>query len=93
MLCVQAHFVLILYTLLGGYVLNDEEVTALQEILLRHDGKVIEQLKNKGLILEGRNITIEEVKYYLRILGMVDEANNLRDKLERYNRKRNNDKI
>ena len=80
-----------MYSFSGGYVLNDKELTALQEIY-DHD-EVIEQLKNKGLILEGRNITIEEVKYYLRILGMVDEANNLGDKLERYNRKRNYDNI
>ena len=63
--------------LIGGYILNEEELTALQQI---YDDNLLEQLMNEGLKLAG-NVTIEEVQYYLVALEMVDEANNLKEEL------------
>lgn len=68
------------YTI-GGYVLNSEELMAIQQIIC--DEKVIKQLMNEGLKLEGK-ITIEELQYYLKMLGMESEANLLKENLESF---------
>ena len=65
---------------LDGHALNNEELTALQQL---HGENVIEQLMNEGLKLQGK-VTIEEVKYYLKVLGMEDEASYLKENLEKF---------
>ena len=65
---------------IGGYVLNEEELTALQQM---YDDNMIKQLTSKGLKMQGK-ITIEEVNYYLKASKMVDEANDLKEKLESF---------
>ena len=71
--------------LIGGYILSEEELVALEQI---HDDTVIEQLMNKGLKLEG-NVTIEEVQYYLKLLEMVDEASSLKENLDSFIKSKN----
>ena len=66
--------------LIGGYILNEEEITVLHQI---YDDNLMERLMSQGLKLEG-NVTIEEVQYYLKVLEMVDEANNLKENLESF---------
>ena len=65
---------------LGGCILNEEELTALQQM---YDDKMIKQLTSKGLKLQ-ENVTVEEVQYYLKILEMEDAANCLKENLERF---------
>ena len=65
---------------IDGYALNSEELTALQQM---HGEKVIKQLMNEGLKLQGK-VTIEEVQYYLKVLGMEDEAHLLKENLENF---------